>query len=97
MIIVQEAALGVGLTTIAVFPVLIAALQGLIGFPLTSIILRKEAARLKGEYRAGKLARPRSSEEGPAGQALLPAVSGTRRAPCSSSAWWCCLASASTT
>ena len=56
VLIVQEAALGVGLTSIAVFPVLIAALQGLIGFPLTSIILRREAARLKEEYRAGTLA-----------------------------------------
>ena len=56
VLIVQEAALGVGLTSIAVFPVLIAALQGLIGFPLTSIILRREAARLKDEYRAGTLA-----------------------------------------
>ncbi|GAA2495087.1 hypothetical protein [Terrabacter carboxydivorans] len=55
VLIVQEAALGVGLTSIAVFPVLIAALQGLIGFPLTSVILRKEAARLKAEYRAGTL------------------------------------------
>ena len=55
VLIVQEAALGVGLTTVAVFPVLIAALQGLIGFPLTSIILKKEASRLKGEYRAGRL------------------------------------------
>jgi MFS family permease len=56
VLIVQEAALGVGLTSIAVFPVLIAALQGLIGFPLTSVILRREAARLKAEYRAGTLA-----------------------------------------
>jgi hypothetical protein len=56
VLIVQEAALGVGLTSIAVFPVLIAALQGLIGFPLTSVILRREAARLKSEYRAGTLA-----------------------------------------
>jgi hypothetical protein len=56
VLIVQEAALGVGLTSIAVFPVLIAALQGIIGFPLTSIILRREAARLKEEYRAGTLA-----------------------------------------
>lgn len=58
VLIVQEAALGVGLTTVAVFPVLIAALQGLIGFPLTSIILKKEASRLKGEYRAGRLVAP---------------------------------------
>ncbi len=56
VLIVQEAALGVGLTSLAVFPVLIAALQGLIGFPLTSLILRREAARVKDEYRAGNLA-----------------------------------------
>ena len=56
VLIIQEAALGIGLTSIAVFPVLIAALQGLIGFPLTSILLRREATRLKGEYRAGNLA-----------------------------------------
>jgi len=58
VLIIQEAALDVGLTSVAIFPVLIAALQGLVGFPLTSIILRKEAARLKGEYRAGNLAAP---------------------------------------
>jgi hypothetical protein len=55
VLIVQDAALDVGLTSVAVFPVLIAALQGLIGFPLTSIILRREATRLKAEYRAGNL------------------------------------------
>lgn len=58
VLIIQEAALGVGLTSVAIFPVLIAALQGLIGFPLTSIILRQEATRLKGEYRAGRLEAP---------------------------------------
>jgi hypothetical protein len=55
VLIVQEAALGVGLSNIAVFPVLIAALQGLIGFPLTSILLRREATRIRAEYRAGNL------------------------------------------
>jgi len=55
VVMVQEAALNVGLTNLAIFPVLITALQGLIGFPLTSIILRREATRLKGEYRAGNL------------------------------------------
>src|SRR4051794_5964672 len=55
VLIVQEAALGVGLSNIAVFPVLIAALQGLIGFPLTSVLLRREATRVKAEYRAGNL------------------------------------------
>ncbi|WP_127127367.1 hypothetical protein [Georgenia sp. SYP-B2076] len=56
VLIVQEAALGYGLTAVAIFPVLIAALQGLVGFPLTSVILRSEAQRLRGEYRAGNLA-----------------------------------------
>lgn len=55
VILVQEAALGVGLTAVAIFPVLIAALQPLVGFPLTSIILRREATRLKAAYRAGEL------------------------------------------
>ena len=58
VLIIQEAALGVGLTSVAIFPVLIAALQSLVGFHLTSIILRQEAARLKGEYRAGRLEVP---------------------------------------
>lgn len=55
VVIIQEAALAAGLVTVAVFPVLIAALQGLVGFPLTSIILRKEALRLREEFRAGRL------------------------------------------
>ena len=72
VLIVQEAALGVGLTAVAAFPVLIAALQGLIGFPLTSIILRREAARLKDEYRAGRLKAPAPIEEGKASEGMLP-------------------------
>jgi hypothetical protein len=72
VLIVQDAALGVGLTTVAAFPVLIAAVQGLIGFPITSILLRKEANRLKGEYREGRL--PVPEEEDPAAPVptLLP-------------------------
>jgi hypothetical protein len=74
VIIVQEAALGVALTSIAVFPVLIAALQGLVGFPLTSLILRKEAARLREEYRAGNLEAPAAPDEQAASASLLPAA-----------------------
>ncbi|HET7763308.1 MAG TPA: hypothetical protein VFL46_13165 [Phycicoccus sp.] len=74
VIIVQEAALGVGLTAIAVFPVLIAALQGLVGFPLTSLILRKEAARLRDDYRAGNLAPAEVPEVDEASASLLPAA-----------------------
>lgn len=74
VLIVQEAALGVGLSTVAAFPVLIAALQGLIGFPLTSLILRREAARLADEYQAGRLEAPAVVDESaPASQGRLPA------------------------
>ena len=51
---------------------LIAALQGLFGFPLTSLLLRQEAARLKGEYRAGRLEAPVVQEAGPAAEGGLP-------------------------
>ena len=74
VILVQEAALGIGLTAIAIFPVLIAALQGLVGFPLTSLILRREAARLREEYRAGRLAPSEAPPEDTAASSRLPAA-----------------------
>ncbi|MFK5647875.1 hypothetical protein ACI3ET_15305 [Ornithinimicrobium sp. LYQ121] len=74
VLIVQEAALGIGLTSIAIFPVLIAALQGLVGFPLTSIILRKEAARLRDEYRAGTLEVPEAEDPAAVSSSRLPAA-----------------------
>jgi len=74
VVIVQEAALALGLITVAVFPVLIAALEGLIGFPLTSILLRKEALRLKAEYRAGNLAPVERTEQNRETQTRLPAA-----------------------
>ena len=74
VVLVQEAALGVGLTSVAIFPVLIAALQGLIGFPLTSIILKREAARLKVEYRAGNLTPTETLEAEATAKSHLPAA-----------------------
>ncbi len=74
VILVQEAALGVGLTSVAIFPVLIAALQGLIGFPLTSIILKREAARLKVEYREGNLTPVEVLDAEAAAASRLPAA-----------------------
>lgn len=73
VLIVQEAALGIGLTTVAAFPVLIAALQGLFGFPLTSLLLRREATRLKGDFRAGLIQAPVEVEEAQASEGRLPA------------------------
>ena len=55
VLIVQEHALELGLASVAALPVLIMAVQGLVGFPLSSVILKKEAQRLKKEYRAGHL------------------------------------------
>ncbi|AMC94123.1 hypothetical protein AOC36_09015 [Erysipelothrix larvae] len=49
VILVQDAAIPLGLTTAAVLPILIVAIQGIIGFPITSFILRKEALRIKAE------------------------------------------------
>jgi MFS family permease len=74
VVIIQEAALAVGLATVAVFPVLIAALQGLVGFPLTSVILRKEALRLRDEYRAGKLTPVQEEKAGVETKSRLPAA-----------------------
>lgn len=59
VILVQDVAIPLGLTTAAVLPVLIVAIQGIIGFPITSIILRKEAQRIKKE---GVVIRPETVE-----------------------------------
>ncbi len=74
IIIVQEAALAAGLLSVAVLPVLISALQGLIGFPFTSLILRKEARRLQGEYRAGTLKMVKKKEGHAEEKGKLPAM-----------------------
>jgi hypothetical protein len=72
VLIIQEAALDVGLSKVAVFPVLVAALQGLIGFPLTSVILRKEAQRLRTEFREGRLDAPVAAVAGDEPDTRLP-------------------------
>ncbi|MBP8785345.1 MAG: hypothetical protein KBH12_07660 [Synergistaceae bacterium] len=78
IIIVQERALELGLLSVAAFPVLIAAFQGLVGFPLTSILLRKEAVRLQAEYRSGKLTAKKEVEDSVKKKFdLLPFMSST--------------------
>ncbi|MBP1040662.1 hypothetical protein I6N95_06575 [Vagococcus sp. BWB3-3] len=75
IIMIQEAAMTAGLVSVAVLPVLISAFQGLIGFPLTSIILRKEANRLHGEVKKGNIqAAPTKSEGTEERSSRLPAV-----------------------
>jgi hypothetical protein len=59
VLIVQEAALGVGADERRrSSPCSSPPCRGMVGFPLTSLILRKEAARLRDEYRAGNLEAP---------------------------------------
>lgn len=74
VIIVQEQALNAGLISVAVFPVLIAALQGLIGFPLTSVILRKEALRIRDGVRDGSITKKAAIDpaESAEKQTILP-------------------------
>ncbi len=74
VIIVQEQALNAGLISVAVFPVLIAALQGLIGFPLTSVILRKEALRIRDGIRDGSITKKAALDpaESAEKQTILP-------------------------
>jgi len=74
VIIVQEQALNAGLISVAVFPVLIAALQGLIGFPLTSVILRKEALRIRDGVRDGSITKKAAFDpaESAEKQTILP-------------------------
>ncbi|MDQ0363311.1 hypothetical protein [Breznakia pachnodae] len=55
IVMVQEKAIVLGLVAVAVMPVLISAFQGVIGFPLTSMILRKEAKNIQVQYRNGQL------------------------------------------
>lgn len=63
VVLVQEVALKYGLLSVATLPVLISALEGLIGFPLTSIILKKEAKRIQLEYQNGSLELEKESDE----------------------------------
>lgn len=72
VVMVQEEALAAGLLDVAVLPVLIAAFQGIIGFPITSILLRKEATRVRSDYRAGKLSVAKEEEHAVENKSKLP-------------------------
>lgn len=79
IIIVQERALELGMLSVAALPVLIAAFQGLVGFPLTSVLLKKEAKRLQTEFREGRIV-PKKEEQPDAVQKkprILPFMSST--------------------
>ena len=60
-LIMSEGATEAGLATLSVFAIVIYAMQGFAGYPLTSIVLNKEGKRLLKKYRKGELAIEKSS------------------------------------
>lgn len=54
-LIMSEGAADAGLATLSVFAIVIYAMQGFAGYPLTSIVLNKEGKRLLAKYRKGEL------------------------------------------
>ncbi|WP_404328140.1 hypothetical protein [Mesobacillus maritimus] len=59
-LIMSEAANAAGLTTLSVFAIVIYVIQGFAGYPITSIVLKKEGKRLLKLYRNGQLERKES-------------------------------------
>lgn len=62
-LIMSEAAQGAGLTSLSVFAIVIYVMQGFAGYPITSIVLKKEGRKLLTEYRNGRLAAKESIGE----------------------------------
>ena len=54
-LIMSEGAANAGLVTLSVFAIVIYVMQGFAGYPLTSIVLKKEGKRLLEKYRKGDL------------------------------------------
>ncbi|HZG70792.1 MAG TPA: hypothetical protein VEY51_04570 [Chondromyces sp.] len=71
-LIMSEAAAEAGLVSLSVFAIVIYVAQGFAGYPITSIVLRKEGKRLLEEYRNGQLVMKEVMEETAA--AAAPAV-----------------------
>lgn len=54
-LIMSEGAAQAGLTSLSVFAIVIYVMQGFAGYPLTSIVLKKEGRKLLQQYRNGEL------------------------------------------
>ena len=54
-LIMSEGAANAGLVTLSVFAIVIYVMQGFAGYPLTSIVLKKEGKKLLEKYRKGEL------------------------------------------
>jgi hypothetical protein len=57
-LIMSEGAKEAGLASLSVFAIVIYVMQGFAGYPLTSIVLKKEGKRLLQKYRSGQLPIP---------------------------------------
>ncbi|MBP1971369.1 hypothetical protein J2Z83_003508 [Virgibacillus natechei] len=56
-LIMSEGAADAGLVSLSVFAIVVYVMQGFAGYPLTSLMLKKEGKRLLGLYRNGNLAK----------------------------------------
>ena len=64
-LIMSEGAANAGLDSLAIFAIVIYVMQGFVGYPLTSIVLKKEGKRLLGELRGGRLSKKKTEADGP--------------------------------
>lgn len=62
-LIMSEGAQAAGLTALSVFAIIIYVMQGFAGYPLTSIVLKREGKRVLQQYRNGELAIETSTDE----------------------------------
>jgi hypothetical protein len=62
-LIMSEGAKEAGLATLSVFAIVIYVMQGFAGYPITSVVLKKEGKRLLQQYRSGQL---KAAEQGEA-------------------------------
>lgn len=83
-LIMSEGAKEAGLASLSVFAIVIYVMQGFAGYPLTSIVLKKEGKRLLQQYRSGQLAykaQGQAAEETAAAAAPKPELKLFRNMP----------------
>lgn len=64
-LIMSEGASAAGLTNLAVFAIVIYVMQGFAGYPLTSIMLKREGKKLLQKYRNGEITRQEPEKQNP--------------------------------
>lgn len=77
-LIMSEGAKGAGLVTLSVFAIVIYVVQGFAGYPITSIVLKKEGERLLKLYRGGEMAHIKGTGNGQTEVATAAAQPGLK-------------------